>query len=179
MSFKLSEGDIEAAVVKVSEQTIKDIKEAQANQRLPELIMLLCVHRTPPINGKIPNATMATTHLVGANEIFILGGAQAIAGMAVGTESIRKVDSIAEVPATHLLSQAEHGPDSPAVLITTSEDSAKQVMTLIDRFLETLSTAAIASTAWRSFREVVIVDSIDEAYALGDEYAFDHVQILT
>ncbi|EGE82083.1 histidinol dehydrogenase [Blastomyces dermatitidis ATCC 18188] len=133
---------------------------------------------------------MATTHLVDANEIFILGGAQAIAGMAVGTESIRKVDSIAEigvdlfagpteVPATHLLSQAEHGPDSPAVLITTSEDSAKQVMTLIDRFLETLSTAAIASTAWRSFREVVIVDSIDEAYALGDEYAFDHVQILT
>ncbi|KAL2368959.1 hypothetical protein RJ035_005568 [Blastomyces gilchristii] len=132
---------------------------------------------------------MATTHLVGANEIFILGGAQAIAGMAVGTESIRKttleeigVDLFAgptEVPATHLLSQAEHGPDSPAVLITTSEDSAKQVMTLIDRFLETLSTAAIASTAWRSFREVVIVDSNDEAYALGDEYAFDHVQILT
>ncbi|KLJ12133.1 histidinol dehydrogenase [Blastomyces silverae] len=271
-SFKLSEVDIGAAIAKVSEQTIKDIKQAQANVRAFAVAqrnsisdfevelqpgvhlgqrnipissvgayipggrypLLASAHMTiltakvagvnhvtactPPINGEIPNATVAAMHLAGADEIFILGGVQAIAAMAVGTESIRKVDFIAgpgnafvaeakrqlfgeigidlfagptEVLivadekadpftiATDLLSQAEHGPDSPAVLITTSEDSAKQVMTFIDRLLVTLSTAAIASTAWRSFGEVAIVDNIDQAYALADEYAFEHVQILT
>lgn len=173
---------------------------------------------TPPINGEIPNATVAAMHLAGADEIFILGGVQAIAAMAVGTGSIRKVDFIAgpgnafvaeakrqlfgeigidlfagptEVLivadekadpftiATDLLSQAEHGPDSPAVLITTSDESGKKVMRYIDRLLETLSTAAIASTSWRSFGEVVVVDNIDEAYTLADGYAFEHVQIFT
>ncbi|PGH04233.1 histidinol dehydrogenase [Blastomyces parvus] len=269
--FKLSEDDIKTAIAKVPEQTIKDIKQAQANVRAFAVAqrnsisdfevelqpgvhlgqknipissvgayipggrypLLASAHMTiltakvagvnhvvactPPINGEIPNATVAAMHLAGADEIFILGGVQAIAAMAVGTESIRKVDFIAgpgnafvaeakrqlfgeigidlfagptEVLivadekadpftiATDLLSQAEHGPDSPAVLITTSEDSAKQVMAYIDRLLETLSTAAIASTSWRSFGEVVIVDNIDEAYALADEYAFEHVQIL-
>ncbi|KKZ68841.1 histidinol dehydrogenase [[Emmonsia] crescens] len=271
-SFQLSNDDIQAAIAEVSEQTIKDIKQAQANVRAFALAqrnsisdfevelqpgvhlgqrnipissvgayipggrypLLASAHMTiltakaagvdhvvactPPINGEIPNATVAAMHLAGADEIFILGGVQAIAAMAVGTDSIRKVDFIAgpgnafvaeakrqlfgeigidlfagptEVLivadekadpftiATDLLSQAEHGPDSPAVLITTSDESGKKVMRYIDRLLETLSTAAIASTSWRSFGEVVVVDNIDEAYALADGYAFEHVQILT
>ncbi|PGG96707.1 histidinol dehydrogenase [Helicocarpus griseus UAMH5409] len=271
-SFKLSNDDIQAAIAKVPEQTIKDIKEAQANVRAFALAqrksisdfeietqpgvhlgqknipissvgayipggrypLLASAHMTiltakaagvnhvigctPPINGEIPNATVAAMHLAGADEIFILGGVQAIAAMAVGTESIGKVDFIAgpgnafvaeakrqlfgEIGidlfagpteilivaddkanpftiATDLLSQAEHGPDSPAVLITTSEDSGKQVMRYIDRLLEKLSTAAVAGVSWCAFGEVVIVDNIDEAYTLADKYAFEHVQILT
>jgi len=52
---------------------------------------------TPPIAGKIPDATVAAMHFAGADEIFILGGVQAVAAMAVGTETIRKVDFIAGV----------------------------------------------------------------------------------
>ena len=173
---------------------------------------------TPPINGEIPSATVAAMHLAGADEIFILGGVQAIAAMAVGTETIDKVDFIAgpgnafvaeakrqlfgEIGidlfagpteilivaddkadpftiATDLLSQAEHGPDTPAILITTSRESGEKVIRYIDRILEKLSTAPVAGVSWRAFGEVVVVDSLDEAYSLADEYASEHVQILT
>jgi histidinol dehydrogenase len=125
---------------------------------------------TPPIAGKIPAATIAAMHYAGADEIFVLGGVQAVAAMAVGTESVRKVDFIAgpgnayvadakrqlfgEVGidlfagpteilivadehadpfaiATDLISQAEHGPDTPAVLITTSESVDLKVLSLL------------------------------------------------
>lgn len=173
---------------------------------------------TPPAAGKIPNATVAAMHLAGADEIFILGGIQAVAAMAIGTETIRKVDFIAGpgnafvaeakrqlfgeigidlfagptetlivadetaspfMVATDLLSQAEHGPDSPAVLVTTSADVGKKAMELCDQLLEGLVTAPIASVSWRDYGEVVLADSLDAAYLIADEYASEHVQILT
>ncbi|KFY04577.1 hypothetical protein O988_00682 [Pseudogymnoascus sp. VKM F-3808] len=173
---------------------------------------------TPPIKGELPHATIAAAHLAGADEIFILGGVQAIAAMAVGTESISKVDFIAgpgnsfvaeakrqlfgsigiDLPAgptevlivadekadyvivaTDLVSQAEHGPDTPAVLITTSRDLGQKVIEEISRQLKTLATSDIASVSWEAFGEVIVVDSLDEAYILADKYASEHVQILT
>lgn len=175
---------------------------------------------TPPIAGKIPHATVAAMHYAGADEIFILGGVQAVAAMAVGTETIRKVDFIAgpgnayvadakrqlfgEVGidlfagpteilivadehatpfaiATDLISQAEHGPDTPAVLITTSESVGEKSIELVNRLLQhsALSTAALAKTSWDAFGEVVVVENLEEAWALADEYAFEHVQIFT
>jgi histidinol dehydrogenase len=173
---------------------------------------------TPPIAGKIPNATVAAMHLAGADEIFILGGVQAITAMAVGTETIRKVDFIAgpgnafvadakrqlfgEVGidlfagptevlivaddaadpyscAVDLLSQAEHGPDSPAVLITNSEDVGRQTVEWVDKLLKILPTAPIAGVSWKAFGEVIITESMDEAYKVADQYAFEHVQIFT
>ena len=173
---------------------------------------------TPPIMGKIPNATIAAMHLAGADEIHILGGVQAVAAMALGTESIKKVHFIAgpgnpfvaeakrqlfgpvgidlvagptEVLivadgkadpftcATDLLSQAEHGPDTPAILITTSETVARKTMEHVDELLKILPTAPLAGTSWRDFGEVAVVDTMEEAYALADEYASEHVQILT
>ncbi|KAI0015603.1 histidinol dehydrogenase [Xylariomycetidae sp. FL0641] len=173
---------------------------------------------TPPIAGKIPNATIAAAHFAGADEIFVLGGTQAIAAMALGTETIKKVDFIAgpgnpfvaeakrqlfgeigidllagptEVlivadehadpftVATDLLSQAEHGPDSPAILITTSELVGRETMRYVDEILKDMPTAELAGTSWRDYGEVVTVDSLDEAYQLADEYSSEHVQILT
>ncbi|KAI6080192.1 histidinol dehydrogenase [Hypoxylon rubiginosum] len=173
---------------------------------------------TPPILGQIPNATVAAAHFAGADEIFLLGGTQAIAAMALGTESIKKVDFIAgpgnafvaeakrqlfgeigidllagptEVlivadefadpftVATDLLSQAEHGPDSPPILITTSEGVGQQTIKFVDEILKNMPTAELAGTSWRDYGEVVIVDSLDEAYELADVYSSEHVQILT
>lgn len=173
---------------------------------------------TPPIAGKIPHTTVAAMHLAGADEIYILGGVQAIAAMAVGTSTIKKVDFIAGpgnafvaegkrqlfgeigidlfagpteilivadetadpfTVATDLLSQAEHGPDSPAVLITTSESVGRATISIIDELLKSLPTAPVAGESWAQFGEVIVVDCIDEAYALADEYASEHVQILT
>ncbi|KAH7027605.1 histidinol dehydrogenase [Microdochium trichocladiopsis] len=173
---------------------------------------------TPPIAGQVPNATVAAAHFAGADEIFLLGGTQAIAAMALGTETIRNVDFIAgpgnafvadakrqlfgeigidllagptEVlivaddaaspftVATDLLSQAEHGPDTPAVLITTSEHVAKETIRLCDEILKEMPTAELAGASWRDYGEVIVVDGLDEAYALADVYASEHVQILT
>jgi histidinol dehydrogenase len=157
-------------------------------------------------------------YYAGADDIYVLGGVQAVAAMAVGTESISKVDFIAgpgnafvaeakrqlfgeigiDLPAgptevlivaddkadpstvaTDLLSQAEHGPDTPAVLITTSEMLGKDVLKEVDRLLEILPTASIASVSWKTFGEIIVVDTLDEAYKLADKYASEHVQILT
>ncbi|KAL1894193.1 hypothetical protein Sste5346_005979 [Sporothrix stenoceras] len=173
---------------------------------------------TPPIRGEIPNATVAALHLAGADEIFVLGGVQAVAAMAVGTEMVRKVDFIAGpgnafvaeakrqlfgeigidlfagptevlivadetadpfMVATDLLSQAEHGPDSPAVLITTSEEVGKKTIEECENQLKTLCTADIARVSWSTFGEVVLASNIDEAFAIADEYAYEHVQVLT
>ena len=173
---------------------------------------------TPPIAGQIPHATVAAMHLAGADEIHLLGGVQAIAAMAVGTETIRKVDFLAgpgnafvaegkrqlfgEVGidlfagpteilivadetadpftvATDLLSQAEHGPDSPAVLITTSERVGRAAIDIINQLLPNLSTRELAGTSWDRFGEAILVDSLDEAWRLADEYASEHVQIFT
>lgn len=173
---------------------------------------------TPPIKGVIPSATIAAMHLAGADEIYVLGGVQAVAAMAIGTETMGKVDFIAgpgnpfvaeakrqlfgeigiDLPAgptevlivadesadpstvaTDLLSQAEHGPDTPAVLITPSKTLGEQVLKDVERQLKILPTADIASVSWGSLGEVVIVDDLDEAYKVADSYASEHVQILT
>lgn len=173
---------------------------------------------TPPIGGKVPESTIAAMHLAGADEIFILGGTQAIAVMGLGTETIQKVDFIAgpgnafvaeakkqlfgEVGidliagpteilivadetadpftiATDILSQAEHGPGSPAVLITTSERVGRKSMEIIDELLKELPTADMAGQSWRALGEVIVLDSLEEAWELADEYAIEHVQIFT
>jgi sulfopropanediol 3-dehydrogenase len=157
-------------------------------------------------------------HLAGADEIFLLGGVQAVAAMAVGTDTFKKVDLlvgpgnayVAEakrqlfgevgidliagpteilivadehadpfVVAVDLLSQAEHGPDSPAILITTSEELGRAVMREVDRLMPGLPTADNAAPAWRHYGQVIVVDSLTEAYTLADTFAAEHVEILT
>ncbi|WP_375432189.1 histidinol dehydrogenase [uncultured Friedmanniella sp.] len=173
---------------------------------------------TPPINGEIPAATVAAMSLAGADEIYILGGVQAVASMALGTEFMDKVDLIAGpgnayvaeakrqlygevgidlfagpteilviaddaanpfVVAVDLLSQAEHGPESPAVLVTTSEVLARQVMEHIERILPDMSTRDCAEPAWRNFGQVIVVDDLDEAFRVADGFASEHVEVLT
>jgi sulfopropanediol 3-dehydrogenase len=173
---------------------------------------------TPPLRGEIPAATVAALHLAGADEIHLLGGVQAVAAMAVGTESLRRVDLIAGpgnayvaeakrqlfgevgidlfagpteilviaddeadpfVVAVDLLSQAEHGPDSPAVLITTSESVARAAMAHVEELLPGMSTNDMAAPAWRDHGQVHVVTDLDQAYALADTFASEHVQILT
>jgi sulfopropanediol 3-dehydrogenase len=173
---------------------------------------------TPPIRGEVPAATVAAMHLAGADQILLLGGTQAIAAMAIGTETIKQADLlvgpgnayVAEakrqlfgevgidlfagpteilivadshadpfVVAVDLLSQAEHGPDSPAVLITTSEALGRRVIELVEQILPGMPTVDFAGPAWRDHGQVAVVDDLAAAYALADEYASEHVQILT
>lgn len=81
--------------------------------------------------------------------------------------------------ATDLLGQAEHGPDSPAWLITTSEKLGREVMTEIDRQLLTLPTREIAGVAWQRLGEVAVVADDDAAIALSDSYAPEHLELQT
>ncbi|KAA8617371.1 Histidinol dehydrogenase [Pyrenophora tritici-repentis] len=173
---------------------------------------------TPPIADQIPNSTVAAMHMAGADEIFILGGVQAVAAMAIGTETIRKVDFIAGpgnafvaegkrqlfgeigidlfagpteiliitdetadpfTVATDILSQAEHGPDSPGIILTTSEEVGRKAIAFIDELLKELPTAPLAGTSWKAYGEVIVVDSIDEAWKVADEIASEHVQVFT
>jgi sulfopropanediol 3-dehydrogenase len=173
---------------------------------------------TPPINGELPAETITAMHFAGADEIHIIGGVQAIARMALGTETMAPVDMIvgpgndyvaeakrqlygkvgidllagptevlvvadetvdAEMVATDLLGQAEHGPTSPAVLITTSEKLARETEVEIGKQLETLETAEIAGVAWRDYGEIILVNSLEEACIEADKVASEHVQIMT
>jgi sulfopropanediol 3-dehydrogenase len=173
---------------------------------------------TPPIRGEIPAATVAAMQMAGADDIYLLGGVQAVAAMAIGTESIQAVDIlsgpgnayVAEakrqlfgevgidlfagpteilviadddadpfVVAVDLLSQAEHGPDSPAVLITTSRDLGTQVLSHIDALMPGLPTRDFAEPAWRDYGQVIVVDSVEEAFTLADTFASEHVEVLT
>ena len=168
---------------------------------------------TPPQQGQIPAATVAAMALAGADEIYILGGVQAVAAMALGVEWMPPVDMIvgpgnayvaeakrqlfgivgidllagptevlvvadetadAEMVATDLLGQAEHGPNSPAILITTSETLKE-----IDRQLTVLPTADVASVAWRDYGEIILVADREEALREADLIASEHVEILT
>ncbi len=83
------------------------------------------------------------------------------------------------VVAVDLLSQAEHGPDSPAVLITDSRELGLRVIEHIEQILPDMPTRDFAEPAWRDHGEVVVVDDLDAAYRLADEYASEHVQVLT
>ncbi|SDN28623.1 sulfopropanediol 3-dehydrogenase [Fictibacillus solisalsi] len=173
---------------------------------------------TPPIKGEIPAATVAAMHLAGANEIYLLGGIQAMAAMAIGTETIEPVDMIvgpgnafvaeakrqlfgrvgidlfagptetlviadetadAEMIATDMLGQAEHGPTSPSALITTSETLARETLEEVERQLQILPTADIASVSWNDYGSVIVVDSLEEAVVEADKLAYEHVEVLT
>ncbi|MEL6307249.1 MAG: histidinol dehydrogenase [Chloroflexota bacterium] len=173
---------------------------------------------TPPINGELPAATIAAMHLGGADDIYILGGIQAMAAMAYGACGIEPVDMLVgpgnhyvaeakrqlfgrvgidllagptevlviaddssdvEICATDLLGQAEHGPNSPAVLLTTSKTIAENIEAEIGRQLEVLPTADLAGASWRDYGEVILCDTVDEMVAVADDIASEHVEILT
>ena len=85
----------------------------------------------------------------------------------------------AELCATDLLGQAEHGYNSPAVLLTNSEDLARQTMGEIDRLLKILPTAETASVSWDEYGEVIVCDSYNEMLQMADEIASEHVQVMT
>lgn len=173
---------------------------------------------TPPNEGTPPPISVAAMHLAGADEIYVMGGVQAIAALALGTETIGAVDIltgpgnafVAEAKrqlfgevgidlfagptetlivadesadpftvAVDLLSQAEHGPDSPCVLITNSGAVGRATLQHIEDLLPGLQTNAIAGPAWRDHGQVHVTNTLDEAYALADQFASEHVQILT
>ena len=173
---------------------------------------------TPPVDGKPYPETVAAMALGGADKIYMLGGVQAIAAMAIGTETIDAVDMLvgpgnafvaeakrqlfgavgidllagptevlivadhtadAEMVATDLLGQAEHGPTSAATLITTSEKLAKELPAEIENQLTRLPTADVARVSWSDYGEIILVDSIEEAVIEADREACEHVQILT
>lgn len=81
--------------------------------------------------------------------------------------------------ATDLLGQAEHGPDSPAWLVTTSEKLGKAVAAEIERQLLTLPTADIAGASWERWGEIAVVEDDDAAIALSDDYAPEHLEVMT
>jgi sulfopropanediol 3-dehydrogenase len=173
---------------------------------------------TPPLNGAPPAATVAAMTLGGADEIYILGGVQAVAAMALGTQTIRAVDMLvgpgnayvaeakrqlfgrvgidllagptetliiaddtcdAEMCATDLLGQAEHGPTSPAILLTTSKRIADQIEDEIARQLSRLPTADVAGVAWHDYGQVILCDTDEEMLAEADRIASEHVQVMT
>lgn len=85
----------------------------------------------------------------------------------------------AEMCAVDLLGQAEHGPTSPAVLLTDSEALARATMAEVERQLSILPTAGIAARSWADYGEVIVCDSVEEMLAKADELAFEHVQVMT
>lgn len=172
----------------------------------------------PPFQGRISEKIVAAQALAGADEIYCIGGVQAIAAMAYGTESIAPVDMLAgpgnayvaeakrllfgkvgidlfagptevliiaddsvdgEMVATDLLGQAEHGPNSPTVLVTNSEKLARDTLAEIGKLLAILPTAAIAAKAWADHGEIILCDTVDEMVAEGDRIASEHVQVMT
>lgn len=272
-SFRLSPEEIEALVARVDEETLDDIRFAQAQVRrfaeaqrasmtdvevetLPGVFlghrhvpvgaaatyvpggrypMVASAHMsvvtakvagvgrvaacTPPFEGAPTAATVAAMHLGGADEIYVLGGVQALAALALGTETIARVDLLVgpgnayvaeakrqlfgevgidllagpteilviadehadpEVVAADLVGQAEHGPTSPAVLITTSAELGQRVAAEVERQLAAdLSTAETAAASWHEHGAIHVVDTREQAAALADRHAFEHVEILT
>jgi sulfopropanediol 3-dehydrogenase len=172
----------------------------------------------PPYQGKPAPAIVTAMHLAGADEIYCVGGVQAIGAMAIGTGSVQSCDMVAgpgnayvaeakrqlagrvgidlfagptetlviaddtvdaEMCATDLLGQAEHGPNSPAILLTNSEKLARDTMTEVERQLQTLSTAAVAGQAWKDYGQVIVCDTYDEMVQEADRIASEHVQVMT
>ncbi len=271
-SFRLTDDEVEACVGRVPEQTLDDIKFAQAQVRnfaeiqraalkdvevetLPGVVlghknipvnsvgcyvpggrypMVASAHMSvvtakvagvkriiacaPPHKGKPHDAIVAAMHLGGADEIYCLGGVQAIGAMALGTESIAPVDVLvgpgnayvaeakrqlfgrvgidllagptetliiaddtcdAEMAATDLLGQAEHGPNSPAILLTDSEELGLATQVEIEKQLETLPTADVAGQAWRDYGQVIVCDTKEELLSEANRIASEHVQVMT
>jgi sulfopropanediol 3-dehydrogenase len=271
-NFRLSPSEIEAAMQKVSDRDMEDIKFAQAQIRrfaeaqrasmqdievetLPGVIlghrnipvqsvgcyvpggkfpMVASAHMSvltasvagvpriiasaPPVDGAPHPAIVAAMHLGGAHEIYVLGGIQAVAAMALGTDTIDPVHMLvgpgnafvaeakrqlygrvgidlfagptetmviaddtvdAELCATDLLGQAEHGYNSPACLITNSRRLAHDTISEIDRLLTILPTRETASASWRDYGDVILCDTHDEMLNVANDMAYEHVQVMT
>src|SRR6202790_4495221 len=172
----------------------------------------------PPFKGGPHPAIVAAMHFGGADEIFVPGGVQAVAAMALGTEAIAAVDMIVgpgnayvaeakrqlfgrvgidllagptetliiaddscdpEMAAVDLIGQAEHGPGSPAVLLTTSAKLAADTPAAIEKLLGWLPTAEIARQAWQNCGEIILCDTLEEMVQEADRIASEHVQVLT
>ena len=172
----------------------------------------------PPFNGRPAPAIVVAMDIAGADEIYVLGGVQAVGAMALGTDTIAPVDMIVgpgnayvaeakrqlygrvgidlfagptetlviaddtvdgELCAADLLGQAEHGPDSPAILLTTSEKLAHATMAEVERQLTVLPTAGIAGQAWRDYGQVIVCDTDAEMVQVADDIASEHVQVMT
>jgi sulfopropanediol 3-dehydrogenase len=173
----------------------------------------------PPFQGRPAPAIVAAQVMAGADEIYTLGGIQAVGAMALGTETILPVDILVgpgnafvaeakrqlygrvgidlfagptetlviadeigcdgELAATDLLGQAEHGPDSPAILLTTSRKLAEDTMREIERLLKILPTADYAGRAWETYGEVILAEDDAEMVRIADEIASEHVQVMT
>lgn len=172
----------------------------------------------PPFDGKPSAAIVVAMDMAGADEIYCFGGVQAVAAMAIGTQTIAPVDMIVgpgnafvaeakrqlfgrvgidlfagptetlviaddsvdgELCAADLLGQAEHGPTSPAVLLTNSEMLAKETMKEVERQLKILPTGEVAGQAWRDFGEVIVCDTYEEMLDVANNLASEHVQVMT
>ncbi len=271
-SFRLTPSEIEAAMQKVSDRDMADIRFAQSQIRrfaeaqrasmtdievetLPGVIlghrnipvqsagcyvpggkfpMVASAHMSvltasvagvprivasaPPVDGEPHPAIVAAMHSGGANEIYVLGGIQAVGAMAIGTETIEPVHMLvgpgnafvaeakrqlfgrvgidlfagptetmviadetvdAEMCATDLLGQAEHGYNSPACLITSSRRLADETMAEIERILAILPTSETASVSWRDYGDVILCDSYEEMLNVANDMAYEHVQVMT
>lgn len=172
----------------------------------------------PPFEGRPAPAIVVAMDMAGADEIYCLGGVQAVAAMALGTESIEGCDMIVgpgnafvaeakrqlfgrvgidlfagptetlviadetvdgELCAADLLGQAEHGTNSPAVLLTNSEKLARETMQEVEHQLKVLPTADVASVSWRDYGQVIVCDTYEEMVEVADELAYEHVQVMT
>ena len=172
---------------------------------------------TPTPGGETNALVLAAAHIAGVDEIWRVGGAQAVAALAYGTDRIGKVDVIAgpgnawvaeakrqlygvvgidmvagpseilviadgninpEWIAADLLSQAEHDPTSQSILITDSDALARQVEDAVDLALMKLPTGKTAKASWDAHGLIVVVGSLDEAPALSDRLAAEHVELM-
>ncbi|MES2898223.1 MAG: histidinol dehydrogenase [Pseudomonadota bacterium] len=172
----------------------------------------------PPYQGKPAAAIVAAMAMAGADEIYVVGGVQAVAMMALGTDSVEPVDFLvgpgnayvaeakrqlfgrvgidlfagptetmvicddtvdAELVAVDLLGQAEHGPNSPAVCVTTSAKLAAELPGQIDKVLERLSTRDVASVAWNEYGQIILCDTDEEMLAESERICSEHVQVMT
>ncbi len=173
---------------------------------------------SPTVKGtsRIHYKTLVAMDLAGADEIYAVGGAQAVAAFSYGTEEIEAVDMIvgpgnryvteakrqcygqigidfvagpsevlviadekadSKTIAADLLAQAEHDPNAKGILVTTDEAFGKQVIKDVEAELKVLSTAEIAKKSWEDFGEVLVVDSLDEAVEMSNEYAPEHLEV--
>ena len=176
------------------------------------------VASAPPQEGAPHPAIVAAMHMGGADEILVMGGIQAVATMALGTESVAGVDMLVgpgnmfvaeakrqlygrvgidlfagptetliiadetvdgELCAVDLLGQAEHGPTSPAVLLTTSPQFAESTIGEVERQLSILPTSDIAKKSWADYGAVILCDDIEEMLKEANRLAFEHVQVMT
>ena len=172
----------------------------------------------PPYEGGPSPAIVVAQDMAGADEIYCLGGVQAMGAMALGTENIVPVDMLVgpgnayvaeakrqlfgrvgidllagptetliiaddtvdgELCATDLLGQAEHGPTSPAILLTNSESLALETIKEVERQLKLLSTGEVAGQAWNTYGQVIVCEDYKEMLSVADKIASEHVQVMT